>query len=73
MKTVLMILLGIVSIAIIAAWTVMEDRGNGAAALGGGNSAVAKKQKSRDILLNKISMYGAIAFAVLVLVLIVVE
>lgn len=73
MKTALMILLGLVSIAIIVAWTVMEDSGNGASALGGANTAVAKKQKSRDVLLNKIAMYGAIAFAILVLILIVVE
>jgi len=73
MTTFLMVVLGILSIVIIASVMLQSDSGQGASALGGGTTAAAKKAKGYEALLNKITLIASIAFAVLTIILLVVE
>lgn len=73
MDTVLMVILGIVSLVIIVSVMLQESSGNGAAALGGVNGTAAKKAKGYEALLSKLTIVGAIVFVILTIVLLILE
>ena len=73
MNTALMVILGVVSLVIIIAVMLQSDSGNGASALGGATTAVAKKAKGYEALLNKVTIIASVVFAVLVIVLVVLK
>ena len=73
MDTVLMVILGIVSLVIIVSVMLQESSGNGAAALGGMNGTAAKKAKGYEALLSKLTIIGAIVFVILTIVLLILE
>ena len=73
MNTVLMVILGIVSLVIIISVMLQESSGDGAAALGGSNGTAAKKAKGYEALLSKLTIAGAIIFVILTIVLLILE
>ena len=73
MDTVLMVILGIVSLVIIVSVMLQESSGDGAAALGGVNGTAAKKAKGYEALLSKLTIVGAIIFVILTIVLLILE
>ena len=73
MDTVLMVILGIVSLVIIVSVMLQESSGDGAAALGGMNGTAAKKAKGYEALLSKLTIIGAIVFVILTIVLLILE
>lgn len=73
MTTFLMAILGVVSLIIIVAVLLQTDSGQGASALGGGMTAAAKKAKGYEALLNRITLIASIVFAILTLVILVIE
>lgn len=73
MNTVLMIVLGLVSLVITIAVMLQSDNGEGASALGGMSMSAAKKAKGHEALLNKVTVIGAVVFVILTLVLVIIQ
>ena len=73
MNTVLMVILGLVSLVITVAVMLQSDNGDGASALGGMSMAASKKAKGYEALLNKVTIIGSVVFAILVLVPVVIQ
>ena len=73
MNTALMVVLGIVSLVITVAVMLQSDNGEGASALGGASTSVAKKAKGYEALLNKITIIASVVFAILTLVLVIIN
>jgi len=72
MNTVLMVILGLVSIVIIVSVMLQESNGD-ASALGGASTMAAKKAKGYNALLSKITIAATIVFVILTIVLVVLE
>ena len=73
MTTFLMAILGILSLVIIIAVMLQSDSGQGASALGGSSTAAAKKAKGYEALLNKITLIASVVFAIVTIILLVLE
>ena len=73
MNTALMVVLGIVSLVVTVAVMLQSDNGEGASALGGASTAVSKKAKGYEALLNKITIIASVVFVILTLVLVIIQ
>lgn len=69
MRTFLMIIQFLVSIALIAVVVLQESKGEGLGALGGGSSLFFNRRKGREELLSTATTYLAVGFMVLSVIL----
>ncbi|PWM66290.1 MAG: preprotein translocase subunit SecG [Eubacteriales Family XIII. Incertae Sedis bacterium] len=76
MKTILMVILAIVSLALIASILLQSSNSDGlSGSIGGGAEQLFGKKKSKgyEAILEKITAVAAIAFIILSIVLVVIE
>ena len=76
MRTVLMIILGVISLLLIAAVMLQSSNGEGLSSTiagAGATGAFKKKSKGYDALLNKLTIVLGIVFVILTVVLLVIK
>ncbi len=76
MRTVLMIVLGVISLLLIAAIMFQSSNGEGLSSTiagAGATGAFKKKSKGYDALLNKLTIVFGIVFVILTVVLLVIK